>query len=271
MSIISSVIDEILKLHGIPAYALVGGLAFSEAALFVGFVLPGETAVLLGGVLANQHRVSLVGIAAVAVLAAIIGDSVGYEVGRHFGTRLLDSRVFERRKKGIERGKEALRANGGRAVFFARFTAFLRAIMPGLAGTVRMPYRRFLAFNAAGGLIWAVGFTLLGYLAGAGYHTIETIAGRASEVILAVIVVGVVTLVIIRRRRERDPAPDGANGPSPSSGPDAPSPSDRPAAEPPRDPPSSSSRPGPPPPAADTPSSSDRPAADPPRDPPAQP
>jgi len=159
MSVISSVIDEVLKLHGLAAYGLVGGLAFGEAALFVGFVLPGETAVLLGGVLANQHRISLPVMIAVAVLAAIIGDSVGYEVGRHFGPRLLNSRIFERRRRGLERGQRGLREKGGRAVFVARSTAFLRAVMPGLAGAARMPYRRFLVFNAAGGLIWAAGFT----------------------------------------------------------------------------------------------------------------
>jgi membrane-associated protein len=202
MSVVSSVLDTVLRLHGLPAYALVGGLAFAEAALFVGFVLPGETAVLLGGVLAHEHRVSLPGIAMVAVLAAIVGDSVGYEVGRQFGTRLLNSRVFAGRREGLEKAQQALRRHGGKAVFLARFTAFLRAVMPGLAGTARMPYRRFLAFNAAGGLVWAVGFTLLGYLAGASYHKVEKVAGRTSEVILAVLVTAVIAFVILRRRRE---------------------------------------------------------------------
>jgi membrane protein DedA with SNARE-associated domain len=202
MSVVGSVVDTVLKLHGLPAYALVGGLAFAEAALFVGFVLPGETAVLLGGVLAHEHRVSLPGIAAVAVLAAVTGDSVGYEVGRQVGTRLLNTRVFARRREGLDKGQQALRRHGGKAVFLARFTAFLRAVMPGLAGTARMPYRRFLVFNAAGGLIWAIGFTLLGYLAGASYHQVEKVAGRASEILLALLVLAVLALVILRRRRE---------------------------------------------------------------------
>jgi membrane-associated protein len=202
MSVLSPVVDTILSLHGLPAYVLVGGLAFAEAALFVGFVLPGEPAVLLGGVLAHEHRVSLPGIGTVAVLAAITGDSVGYEVGRQFGTRLLESRLFARHRTGLAKGQQALRANGGRAVFLARFTAFLRAVMPGLAGTDRMPYRRFLAFNAAGGLVWALGFTLLGYLAGASYHTVEKIAGRVSLGILAVVVIAGVGIMTWRRRRE---------------------------------------------------------------------
>jgi len=201
---VSSVVDQVLKLHGTAAYALVGVLAFAEAAVFVGFVLPGETAVLLGGVLAHQHRVSLVGMATVAVLAAIIGDSVGYEVGRHFGTRLVDSRFLAKRREGLQRGQDLLRRKGGRAVFVARFTAFLRAVMPGLAGTSRMPYPRFLAFNAAGGLVWAVGYTMLGYLAGASYRKVESVAGRASAALLAVIVVIAVVVMVRRRRQHRE-------------------------------------------------------------------
>ncbi len=203
MGVLTSVVDSILGLHGLPAYGLVGGLAFAEAALFVGFVLPGETAVLLGGVLAYQHQVSLPIIASVAVLAAITGDSVGYEVGRRFGTRLLASRLFARRRKGLDKGQQTLRDNGGKAVFLARFTAFLRAVMPGLAGTAGMPYPRFLTFNAAGGLVWGLGFTLLGYVAGASYQKVAQAAGWASEAILALIVVAVIVFVIRRRRRER--------------------------------------------------------------------
>jgi membrane protein DedA with SNARE-associated domain len=198
---VSSLVDSLLNLHGLPAYALLGGLAFAEAALFVGFGLPGETAVILGGVLANRASVSLTAIAAVAVIGAIAGDSVGYEVGRHFGTRLLATRIFAKRQEGLERGQQFLREKGGRAVFLARFTAFLRAVMPGLAGTARMRYRTFLLWNAAGGLMWAVGFTLLGYLAGASYQRVEKIAGRASALLLAVIVLAVLAVVVIRRRR----------------------------------------------------------------------
>src|ERR1700745_1866142 len=101
---------------------MVGGLAFGESALFVGFVLPGETAVLLGGVLANQHRVSLAAIAMVAVVGAVLGDTVGYEVGRCAGHWVLGRPVFRWRGREVRRGLEAVRDHGGRAVFLARFT-----------------------------------------------------------------------------------------------------------------------------------------------------
>ena len=203
MSIVSSTVDQILTLHGPSAYALVGALVFGEAALFVGFVLPGETAVVLGGVLAQRHSVSLTAMGFVVVLCAIIGDSVGYEVGRHFGPRLLRLKVFDGHREGLEKGQAALKRNGGRAVFLGRFTAFLRAVMPGLAGSVRMPYRRFLAFNALGGFVWSVGFMVLGYIAGASYEKVQKAAGRASEIVLGVVILAVIVWVIRRRRAER--------------------------------------------------------------------
>ncbi|CAJ62320.1 MULTISPECIES: DedA family protein [Frankia] len=195
------VLHHLLVLHGPTAYALVGVLAFAEAAVFVGFVLPGETAVILGGVLASQQAVSLTGMAAVVVVAAISGDSVGYEIGRHFGERLLNLPLLRDRRPDLDRALAYLRAHGGRAVFLGRFTAFLRAVTPGLAGLSHLPYRRFLAFNAAGGLLWGVGFTLLGYAAGASYASIEKAAGWASTGLLVLILAVAVGLHLHRRHR----------------------------------------------------------------------
>ena len=200
MSVTSTIVEPVLNFSGVPAYALVGGLAFAEAALFVGFLLPGETAVIIGGVLAYRHSVSLTVMAMVVVAAAIIGDSVGYEVGKRYGARLLRSRVFAKHQDAIANGQRSLRNSGGRAVFLSRFTAFLRAVMPGMAGASQMPYRKFLLFNAMGGVVWGLGFTTLGYLAGASYQKLESYAGKVSQAILVVVIVGVV-IVLVRRRR----------------------------------------------------------------------
>jgi membrane protein DedA with SNARE-associated domain len=218
VSVVTSVVDEVLELHGAAAYTLVAGLSFAEAALFVGFVVPGETAVLLGGVLADQHQVSLAGIAAVAVAGAIVGDTVGYTVGRQFGPRVLEFRVFAKRRRSIQRGLDAVRRNGGRAVFLARFTAFFRAVMPGLAGAARMPYARFLAFNAVGGFVWAVGMTSLGFAAGAGYKSVVRVVGSAGEVILVVVLLAALALVIRRHRRSRDSVVSERNSHAGSAG-----------------------------------------------------
>jgi membrane protein DedA with SNARE-associated domain len=200
---VTHLVDQLLGVAPAVAYVLIGLLAFAEAALFVGFVLPGETAVILGGVLAATHRLSMTTLLVLVVVAAIVGDTVGYEVGKHAGPRLLASRPLRRHAARLDRARDTLRRRGGVAVLLGRFTAFLRAVMPALAGLSRMPYRRFLAWNAAGGLIWGVGVTLLGYFAGASYKKVEQALGRGSAILLALIVVAAL-VVWQRRRRTRD-------------------------------------------------------------------
>lgn len=92
-----------------------------------------------------------------------------------------------------------LQDRGGRAVFLGRWTSLLRALVPGLAGMARMPYGRFLAFNIVGGAAWATTFVLLGYVAGASWRRVERVAGRASLLLLTLIVIGVVIRWVTRR------------------------------------------------------------------------
>lgn len=198
----TSFVDQLLHIPAPLAYTLIGALVFCEAAVFVGFVIPGETAVLLGGVMASSGRLSLSAVLVLVVVAAVVGDSVGYEVGRHLGPRVLELRPVRRHKNSLDGAQTMLRHRGGWAVFIARFTAFLRAVMPGLAGLSRMAYPRFLAYNAAGGLVWGVGVTLLGFFAGNSYARIEKDLGRGSAVLLLVLVVGGL-LIWHRRRRHR--------------------------------------------------------------------
>lgn len=181
------------------AYVVIGALVFAEAALFIGFLLPGETAVLLGGALAATGKLSLVTVAVIVVSAAILGDSVGYEVGRKAGPRLLELRILKGRRAGIDAARTRLHDKGGVTVFLGRFTALLRALTPALCGMSRMPYRRFLAWNAAGGIVWGVGITGLGYLAGRSSALVERSLGGVSLGILAIFVLGL--LVAAHRRR----------------------------------------------------------------------
>jgi membrane protein DedA with SNARE-associated domain len=139
-------------------------------------------------------------------IAAIVGDTVGYEVGRHGGDRLLSSRPLRGHASKLDGARDNLRRRGGLAVLLGRFTAFLRAVMPALAGLSRMPYYRFLAWNAAGGILWGVGMTLLGYFAGASYKRIEQLVGRGSAVLLLLVVIA--AFVIWRRRRSAAQAED---------------------------------------------------------------
>ena len=182
--------EKILQLHGTSAYALIFFLPALESSIFLGFVFPGEIAVLLGGVLAYQGRISLGWAIGFAIAGAVIGDSVGYEVGRHYGTRLLDG-PLQRFVKPEHRARAIafIRRHGGKAVFLGRFTAALRVLVPGFAGIAEMSYPTFLFFNVTGGALWAAGVTLLGYAAGNGYRHVEHVLGRASLILLSVVVV----------------------------------------------------------------------------------
>lgn len=197
----NAIVESLLNLSPALAFTLVACLVFAEDAVFVGFVIPGETAAVLGGVIASRGEVPLWGMAAVVVAAAIAGDTVGYEIGKHVGPRLLDFRLMRRRRRGLAKARAFLRRRGGSAVFLGRFVAFFRAVMPALAGASRMHYPKFLAFNAAGGLVWGTGFVLLGFFAGNSYDAVAKVAGRDITAVVAAL--GLLGLVVWRLRRGR--------------------------------------------------------------------
>lgn len=211
--------DALLHLHGPVIYAVVAALVFAEAALFFGFVFPGETAIVVAGVLASQHRVSLPILLLVIAASAIVGDSVGYEIGRRFGDRLLDTKLLRKHRDRLGSAQDLLRRRGALAVFIGRFTAVLRAIMPALAGSARMPYGRFLIFNALGGITWGVGFTVGGYLAGTAFEQVAQWAGRVLAIVVAAVAVIAIFIWWLRRRR-REAAEDAEEAGEPVSVPD---------------------------------------------------
>lgn len=208
--LLSHLVSTLLSVPAVWVYVIVAGLVFVEDALFVGFVIPGETAAILAGVDASRGHVNLYIAMLVVVAAAVAGDSVGYEVGKHLGTRLLARPFFVRREARFDAARAFLARRGGSAVFLGRGVAFLRAVMPALAGTAGMPYRRFLPWNALGGLVWGVGTVLIGYLAGNSYAAVAHRVGQGSALIVAAVVVIAVLIWRLRRRRQgRHPGPRG--------------------------------------------------------------
>ena len=207
---IHHVIDFLLGVPAPLAYLVISGLVFAEAALFVGSVLPGETAVLFGGVLASSGHLDLVLLLALVVVAAIVGDSVGFEVGRHLGPRLLDVRPLRKHQTRLGSAQGFLRKRGGYAVVLGRWTAFLRAVMPALAGASRMHYPTFLTFNAAGGLVWGTTVVLLGYFAGASYEKAASLLGETSAVLLALLAIAAAVAWHRHRKRTRAAAEEAS-------------------------------------------------------------
>ena len=201
-SVVSYLLHEIHQLPGGLVYGLVTLLVFGEAALFFGFVLPGETAVLVAGVVASQDHVNVGVVAVLVVAAAITGDSVGYAIGHRYGESLMKLPILRRRRVALERALEGLRRRGPVYVFIGRFTAFLRAVMPGLAGMSRMNYRRFFIANALGGTIWGITFTLLGYFAGTALTRIENYASWMGLAVLIAMILFFIVFHFVKKSRE---------------------------------------------------------------------
>ena len=203
--------DRILSLPGWLVLALVFAFPALEASAFVGFVFPGEIAVILGGVAASRGTVALWAVIAAAVSGAIIGDSIGYLIGRRWGTHLLRGTlgrlpvIRTHLDKNLDSARAYVQRRKGSAVFFGRFTAALRVLVPGLAGISEVHYPTFLVYNVAGGTLWGAGFAILGYIAGASYHRVEKIAGQAGLILLGVIVAGLITSRLVRHFAPRSP------------------------------------------------------------------
>jgi membrane protein DedA with SNARE-associated domain len=174
------------------AYLLLGLLVGGESA---GIPLPGETALITGAVLASQDKLSLPIVIGVAALAAIVGDNIGFYLGRHGARRLLSrpGRFEERRQAFLRRGEAFFQRHGGKTVFFGRWLPFLRVTAAWLAGAHHMSWPRFLAWNAAGGILWAITVGVFAYLAG---NLAVRILHDAGYAVLALVALGLVGLAI---------------------------------------------------------------------------
>ena len=212
----TSLANGLIHLSGWIAYLVIAALVFGETAVFVGFVLPGEISVVLGGVLASRGHLSLPVLILIVVAAAIAGPIVGYEIGRRMGDRLFQARGLRRVQGGVDKARQFLRDRGGLAVLGGRFVAIVRALMPAAAGAAGVRYRSFTLHNILGGVIWGVGYSLLGYLAGSAYAVVARRVGTGLAVGIAVIVVAVIAAWLVRRHRA-GARPEQTAGPMPAS------------------------------------------------------
>lgn len=193
--------DSIIQSGGILLVALV---VFAESGLLVGFFLPGDTLLFAAGLAASQGRVSLPLLIACVVIAAIVGDNVGYSIGRRTGHRLFkkkDSLLFQH--EHIERAERFYEKHGGKTIIMARFIPVVRTFAPVVAGVGKMPRRRFFAFNVVGGIIWGAGMTLLGYYLGS---KIPHLDKYIEYVLIAVIFIsiGLSFAHILKEKKSRD-------------------------------------------------------------------
>jgi membrane protein DedA with SNARE-associated domain len=174
------------------------------AAESAGAWVPGETALIAAGVLASRGNLSIWEVIVVAAGAAILGDNVGYWIGRKIGRRILSR--FRRVEALLPRAERFFRRHGGKAVFLARFVGGIRVTGAWMAGISHMPWWRFLGWNAAGGIVWATAVGLVAYYLGRAAADLighYGLIGGGAVVGLAIVVAGGVHLW---RRRMADAA-----------------------------------------------------------------
>jgi membrane-associated protein len=194
--------------HLIQTFGLIGLLAivFAESGLLVGFFLPGDSLLFTAGLLSATTDLlpPLVVIAPLVVVAAIVGDQVGYVIGAKAGPRIFhrpDSRFFK--QEYVDKAYAYFDRYGGRTIVLARFVPIVRTFAPVVAGVSRMRYRTFVTYNVVGGLLWGAGVTTLGYYLG----QVQFVADNVEPIIIGIVILSVIPIaseLLRQRSRARD-------------------------------------------------------------------
>lgn len=192
---VNELIDLLKKIHDVKAIVQWGGLTmislivFVETGLFVGFFLPGDSLLVTAGIFARTGHLSLGTLLTVVPLCAVIGDQVGYIIGRKAGEALYsrpDSLVFKRAH--LKRAHDFYEKYGVKTIVIARFVPIVRTFAPAVAGAAQMDYRTFVTYNILGGVLWVFSTILGGYFLAS---MVPDIDKRIHEVIVVVVVLSV--------------------------------------------------------------------------------
>ena len=208
-------IGALIETAGGWAYIVVLAVTVGETCAFVGVLLPGETTILVAAAMAASGHLDPVLLAALVVVGGIIGDSLGYALGRWYERRPGGRRLLDRVRPGSRtaRAQDFLVRHGGTAVFTGRFIGFVRTFLPFAAGVSGMPYRRFFLYSSAASVVWGTGNVLLGYFAGAAVANLLHSAGLVGAATLAglavvcLVVPYLIRLIRVRKQSSRRPAP----------------------------------------------------------------
>jgi len=181
-------------------YPLVFALIAIET---MGIPVPGETALITAAILASRGRLQIEIVIALAALAAILGDNVGFAIGRKLGRRVFvaPGPLYSHRRRVIAVGEPFFDRHGPKAVFLGRWVSGLRITAAWMAGINRMSWPTFVFYNALGGIAWATSIGLLAYFAGHSAERIVQVAGIGGAI--AVVIAGVALWWVLRMRRRR--------------------------------------------------------------------
>jgi undecaprenyl-diphosphatase len=195
-------------------YLIVGAATFLENSVGAGVIVPGETLVIIGGFYARIGNLALPWVASAACLGAILGDNLGYAIGRRFGRGFLErhGRKLLITPQRLSRADAYYEAHGGKTIFLGRFIPVVRSVGCILAGIAGMVWRRFFVYDLAGAVLWGVGHSILGYAIGASYERWKgylTPIGLAVLAVLLLLIGGSKVLAARRSVRGELEEPEG--------------------------------------------------------------
>lgn len=188
---------------------LVCVIVFVETGLFVGFFLPGDSLLVSAGILAAAGHLNLLALVTLTAACAVVGDQVGYWIGRKAGKALYQrENSFFFRKRHLEQAHAFYEKYGGKTIILARFVPIARTFAPAVAGAAEMNYRKFVTYNVVGGVLWVWSMVLGGYFLGRLVGP-EVLGKRIHWVIVVVVLLSILPAIIesLRARRKKRPNP----------------------------------------------------------------
>jgi membrane-associated protein len=196
----TGLLDPTALLQGSGPFVLlvIMGIIFIETGLLFPF-LPGDSLIFTAALLSSSLMIPLPALVVAIAVAAILGDTVGYAIGKRFGRRLFkpDARILKTRY--LEKADEFFAKYGPHSLVLARFVPFVRTFVPPVVGMSRMPYRRFILWNAIGGISWALLLCLAGYFLG----QIPVIANNVDVIAVIIVALSIIPIVIAVFRERR--------------------------------------------------------------------
>lgn len=202
LGLIREIVQWVGPLFATAGYAIVAVAVLAERSILVGLIVPGDVIIALGGVYAARGDLNVVAVMAIAFVAAVCGESIGFWLGHRYGMRLVRRLPFVNRLEGkLEEVQGYFDRHGGKTVAIGRYATAAGAMIPFVAGMAKMRYRRFLLFDVPAVLLWAIGITLVGYVFGRNLDVVETVLSRFGWGILALLVAFVVGRIVWKRVR----------------------------------------------------------------------
>ena len=190
---INEYIGTFINEYGNFIYVILFLIIFCETGLVFLPFLPGDSLIFAAGAFAAIGELNIFLLWILIVIAAILGDTVNYEIGKHFGKKILNNKkITIIKKENLQKAEDLVAKYGGAAVFIARFMPIIRTIVPFVVGIGQLHYPKFIKFNALGGIIWVTLFIIIGYLFG----NIPAVKDHFTFIILAIIFLSLLPIII---------------------------------------------------------------------------